>query len=101
MRRSALQAAQERLEEAYTTELPKLDGSTQAEVTELVTSLTKAHVEQAQAEILQDMARHQLDIAFYVEQMEVSSPKDHVGPPSPGHKSGKESSQTPRNPSRQ
>ncbi len=105
---TALQGALGRLQEAYDTELSKLDGSrgtTEVEVTKMVASLSQAHVYQTHTVIQQEIAKNELDVCFQLAKLEVHAPKQpSPGPPSPrSKKAGKESrgSKTPQTPSRQ
>lgn len=73
-REKVLQDAQRRLQEVFDAQLSKLDGSHscgEAEIKEMIASLTRAQVEHTRTALLQELARNKLDIGFHLEKLEI------------------------------
>ena len=87
-RELALQQESERLAAAYVAELSRLQSGPKSEITEeqishIIDSLAKAHVQSTKTAIAQDLEKHELDIGYQVQKLEIVSPRGVGTTPQP------------------
>ena len=84
-REKALQRESENLTATYRAELSQLEKAeiTEEKLSQIFDSLAKAHVQSVKTAVSQDLEKHELEIGFQVQKMEIVSPKRVGATPQP------------------